>query len=74
MARFGSSDDTRDIAVSIRGANTLKLTFLQIKDVTEFGEATEAAPLFIPPDAKLLNVTTRSAPAGTPSGDNGDKE
>lgn len=31
MARFGSEEQQADISVSIRGANTLKLTFLQIK-------------------------------------------
>ena len=70
VARFGSVDDQQDIAVSIRGANTLKLTFLQIKDVTEFGEVTEAAPLFIPPEAKLISASARTSLAGTPSGDN----
>lgn len=48
-----------DISVSIRGANTLKLTFLQIKDVTEFGDVKEAAPLFIPPGCNLISATSR---------------
>ena len=45
VARFGSPDEREDVSVSIRGANTLKLTFLQIKDVTEFGDVNEAHPL-----------------------------
>ena len=59
VARFGSADESQDISVSVRGANTLKLTFLQIKDVTEFGDVDEAASLFIPPGAKLLNAAER---------------
>lgn len=48
-APYGREEQQADISVSIRGANTLKLTFLQIKDVTEFGDVVEAAPLFLPP-------------------------
>jgi hypothetical protein len=59
VARFGSEEQQADISVSIRGANTLKLTFLQIKDVTEFGDAAEAAPLFVPPGAKLVSSASR---------------
>ena len=73
VARFGSPDDQEDVSVSIRGANTLKLTFLQIKDVTEFGEVNEAAPLFVPPGANLISATARVSPAGQPGGDNVDK-
>ena len=62
MARFGSEEQQADISVSIRGANTLKLTFLQIKDVTEFGDVVEAAPLFVPPGAKLISSTSRTEP------------
>lgn len=73
VARFGSPDDQEDVSVSIRGANTLKLTFLQIKDVTEFGEVNEAAPLFVPPGANLISATARVSPAGQPGGENVDK-
>ena len=73
MARFGSPDEREDVSVSIRGANTLKLTFLQIKDVTEFGDVNEAAPLFVPPGARLVSATARVSPAGQPGGDNVDK-
>ena len=69
VARFGSADDSQDVSVSVRGANTLKLTFLQIKDVTEFGDVNEAAPLFVPPGARLLGATARVADSATPSGD-----
>lgn len=48
-ASYDLEEQQADISVSIRGANTLKLTFLQIKDVTEFGDVVEAAPLFVPP-------------------------
>ena len=73
VARFGSPDEREDVSVSIRGANTLKLTFLQIKDVTEFGDVNEAAPLFVPPGARLVSATARVSPAGQPGGDNVDK-
>ena len=70
VARFGSDDGGEDVSVSVRGANTLKLTFLQIKDVREFGEAREAAPLFIPPGAKLLDASARieTSPSGVEKG------
>jgi len=73
VARFGSADDSQDIAVSVRGANTLKLTFLQIKDITEFGEVAEVASLFVPPDAKVLSATSRKSLAGTPGGEVAEK-
>ena len=60
VARFGSEEQQADISVSVRGANTLKLTFLQIKDVTEFGDVVEAASLFVPPGAKLISSTSRT--------------
>ena len=61
VARFGSADESQDISVSVRGANTLKLTFLQIKDVTEFGDVDEAGSLFVPPGANLISATSRVA-------------
>jgi|AntAceMinimDraft_5_1070358.scaffolds.fasta_scaffold75617_1 hypothetical protein len=73
VARFGSEEQQADISVSIRGANTLKLTFLQIKDVTEFGEVAEAAPLFLPPGSKLLSATARTEPQLNTAGDAIDK-
>ena len=59
VARFGSQDPPADMSVSVRGANTLKLTFLQIKDVTEFGDVVEATNLFVPPGAELLSSSSR---------------
>jgi hypothetical protein len=73
VARFGSDDGAEDVSVSIRGANTLKLTFLQIKDVREFGDVEAAAPLFVPPGATLVSADARSAPAANPGGDDVDK-
>ena len=73
VARFGSDDGAEDVSVSIRGANTLKLTFLQIKDVREFGDVEAAAPLFVPPGATLVSADARSAPAVNPGGDDVDK-
>ena len=70
VARFGSADDSQDISVSLRGANTLKLTFLQIKDVTEFGDVREAAPLFVPSGATVLGATARTE--SVPNGPNGE--
>ena len=61
VARFGSADESQDISVSVRGANTLKLTFLQIKDVTEFGDVDEAGSLFVPPGANLISAASRVA-------------
>ena len=55
IARFGSVDEREDVSVSVRGANTLKLTFLSMKDVTEFGAIEEATPLFVPPGAKIID-------------------
>ena len=73
VARFGSADDSQDISVSLRGANTLKLTFLQIKDVTEFGDVREAAPLFVPSGATVRGATARTEPVAGPSGESVDK-
>ena len=61
---FLPPDEREDVSVSIRGANTLKLTFLQIKDVTEFGDVNDAAPLFVPPGARLVSATARVSPRG----------
>ena len=73
VARFGSADESQDVSVSVRGANTLKLTFLQIKDVTEFGDVREAAPLFVPREAKLLGASARAERVVAPSSDFVDK-
>ena len=52
------------MSVSVRGANTLKLTFLSMKDVTEFGAIEEATPLFVPPGAKIIDATARTGESG----------
>ena len=73
VAMFCAPDEREDVSVSVRGANTLKLTFLQIKDVTEFGDVNEAAPRFVPPGcARLVSATARVSPRGNPP-DNVDK-
>ena len=64
VARFGSVDEREDVSVSVRGANTLKLTFLSMKDVTEFGAIEEATPLFVPPGAKIIDATARTGESG----------
>ena len=65
VARFGTEDRTQDISVSVRGANTLKLTFLQIRDMTEFGTLDESTKLFVPPGAVVLGKLQRSTPSAT---------
>ena len=64
VARFGSVDEREDMSVSVRGANTLKLTFLSMKDVTEFGAIEEATPLFVPPGAKIVSTNARTGESG----------
>ena len=64
VARFGSVDEREDVSVSVRGANTLKLTFLSMKDVTEFGAIDEATPLFVPPGANIIATTERTGESG----------
>ena len=64
VARFGSVDEREDVSVSVRGANTLKLTFLSMKDVTEFGAIEEATPLFVPPGAKIVSTNARTGESG----------
>jgi hypothetical protein len=64
VARFGSADEREDVSVSVRGANTLKLTFLAMKDMAEFGDVDEAAPLFVPPGATVLSSSSRVGETG----------
>ena len=52
------------MSVSVRGANTLKLTFLSAKDVTEFGAIEEATPLLVPPGAKIIDTSARTGESG----------
>ncbi|KAM1051937.1 hypothetical protein TB1_032756 [Malus domestica] len=47
-ARFASADGYEVVSVVIRPSNSLKITFLEAKDITDLGSLKEAAKIFIP--------------------------
>ena len=60
VARFGSADEREDVSVSVRGANTLKLTFLAMKDMAEFGDVDEAASCRTMACCRSTSVSSRT--------------
>ncbi|KAJ0014213.1 hypothetical protein Pint_19972 [Pistacia integerrima] len=47
-ARFASTDGSEVLSVVVRSSNQLKITFLEAKDITDFGSLKEAAKIFVP--------------------------
>lgn len=48
VARFASPDQAEVITVVIRDASTLRLSFLQTKDISDLGSLDKAASLLVP--------------------------
>ncbi|KAI9185013.1 hypothetical protein LWI28_003401 [Acer negundo] len=57
-ARFASSDGYEVVSVVIKPSNQLKLTFLEAKDITDFGSLREAAKIFVPGGATVYSART----------------
>ncbi|PSS10158.1 Oxygen-evolving enhancer protein like [Actinidia chinensis var. chinensis] len=57
-ARFASSDGSEVVSVVIRPSNQLKITFLEAKDITDFGSLKEAARIFVPGGSTLYSART----------------
>ncbi|XAR52560.1 hypothetical protein NMG60_11020701 [Bertholletia excelsa] len=57
-ARFASPDGTEVVSVVIRPSNQLKITFLEAKDITDFGSLKEAAKIFVPGGATIYSART----------------
>lgn len=56
-ARFTSPDQSEAITVVIRDATTLRLSFLQTKDISDLGSLDKAAGLLLPRKAPLWRLT-----------------
>lgn len=52
MAQFASADRKELITLVVRPTTAIKLSFFEIKDVTDFGGIQEAAEVFLPPGTK----------------------
>ncbi|KAL3538009.1 hypothetical protein ACH5RR_001375 [Cinchona calisaya] len=57
-ARFASPDGSEVVSVVVRSSNQLKITFLEAKDITDFGSIKEAAKIFVPGGATLYSART----------------
>ncbi|XP_052191726.1 uncharacterized protein LOC127801012 isoform X2 [Diospyros lotus] len=57
-ARFASTDGSEVVSVVVRPSNQLKITFLEAKDITDFGSLKEAAKIFVPGGANLYSART----------------
>lgn len=57
-ARFASSDGSEVLSVIIRPTNSLKLTFLEAKDITDLGSLKAAAKIFVPGGSNLHSART----------------
>ncbi|KAJ4969493.1 hypothetical protein NE237_016194 [Protea cynaroides] len=57
-ARFASSDGSEVLSVVIRPSNSLKITFLEAKDITDLGSLKDTAKLFVPGRAALYSART----------------
>ncbi|KAK3200349.1 hypothetical protein Dsin_023764 [Dipteronia sinensis] len=57
-ARFASADGYEVVSVVIKPSNQLKLTFLEAKDITDFGSLREAAKIFVPGGATVYSART----------------
>ncbi|CAG7872276.1 unnamed protein product [Brassica rapa] len=53
-ARFASPDGSEVVSVVIRPSNSLKITFLEAKDISELGSLKEAARIFVPAGAATI--------------------
>lgn len=54
VARFASPDRQEVLSVVVRPTTSLKLSFFEVKDVTDFGSITEASKILLPPGARVL--------------------
>eukprot|EP00850_Spirogloea_muscicola_P001346 SM000005S17143 [mRNA] locus=s5:429856:431258:+ [translate_table: standard] len=54
-ARFASADKQEVLSVLIRNTPTLRLSFFEVKDVTQLGELQEAAKFLLPTGAKVVS-------------------
>ncbi|KAL1811807.1 hypothetical protein ACET3Z_021872 [Daucus carota] len=57
-ARFASPDGSEVVSVVLRTSNSLKITFLEAKDITDIGSLKDAAKLFVPGGATLYSART----------------
>lgn len=57
-ARFASPDGSEVVSVVLRTSNSLKITFLEAKDITDLGSLKAAARLFVPGGATLYSART----------------
>ncbi|RID59651.1 hypothetical protein BRARA_F02867 [Brassica rapa] len=57
-ARFASPDGSEVVSVVIRPSNSLKITFLEAKDISELGSLKEAARIFVPGAATIYSART----------------
>ncbi|XP_018508092.1 uncharacterized protein LOC103874540 isoform X1 [Brassica rapa] len=60
-ARFASPDGSEVVSVVIRPSNSLKITFLEAKDISELGSLKEAARIFVPASTQAGAATIYSA-------------
>eukprot|EP00850_Spirogloea_muscicola_P001280 SM000004S15150 [mRNA] locus=s4:1606133:1607564:+ [translate_table: standard] len=54
-ARYASADKQEVLSVLIRNTPTLRLSFFEVKDVTQLGELQEAAKFLLPTGAKVVS-------------------
>uniref|UniRef100_A0A0F7CYL3 Photosystem II reaction center PsbP family protein n=1 Tax=Erodium gruinum TaxID=337380 RepID=A0A0F7CYL3_9ROSI len=57
-AQFSSADGSEAVTVVISPTNQLKITFLEAKDITDFGSLKEAAKIFVPGGANIYSART----------------
>lgn len=57
-ARFASPDGSEVVSVVLRTSNSLKITFVEAKDITDLGSLKAAAKLFVPGGATLYSART----------------
>ncbi|KAL3829846.1 hypothetical protein ACJIZ3_018648 [Penstemon smallii] len=57
-ARFASTDGSEVVSVVVRPSNSLKITFLEAKDITDLGSLKEAAKIFVPGGTTLYSART----------------
>lgn len=55
-ARFSTPDGSEVLSVVIRPSNQLKITFLEAKDVSDFGTLKEAKKIFVPGGTNLYSA------------------
>ncbi|KAL8529378.1 hypothetical protein ACS0TY_006702 [Phlomoides rotata] len=57
-ARFTSPDGSEVLSVVVQPSNSLKITFLEAKDIADLGSLKEVARIFVPGGAKLYSART----------------